>query len=87
MVFNPSPGKPPDKPSSYHPICLLDTMGKILESIMYNQMYMCEARGVLSEQQYGFRKERSTVNPIRRAVDISRDTIEDVRWRFGTKEY
>ena len=88
LVLIPKPGKPPGEPSSYRPICLLDTMGKILERIIYNRLLTCaEARGALSDLQYGFRKGRSTVDAIRRVVDIARDAIEGERWRFGTKEY
>ena len=32
------PGKPPEELSSYRPIYLLDTMGKILERIIYNRL-------------------------------------------------
>ena len=63
-------------------------MGKILERIIYNRLLTCaEAREVLSDLQYGFRKGRSTVDAIRRVVDIARDAIESERWRFGNKEY
>ena len=88
MVLIPKPCKPPGEPSTYRPICLIDTMGKILEKIIYNRLLTCaEAGGALSDLQYGFRKGRSTVEAIRRVVDIARDAIEGVRWKFGTKEY
>ena len=35
----------------------------------------------------GFRKGRSTVDAIRRVLEIERDAIEGEIWKFGTKEY
>ena len=32
--------KPPGQPSSYRPICLLDTIGKVLERIIYTSYYV-----------------------------------------------
>ena len=88
LVLIPKPDKPPGKSSSYRPVCLLDTMVKILERIIYNRLLMCaEAGGALSGLQYEFRKGRSPVDAIRRVVHNARDEIEDERCRFGPKEY
>ena len=82
------PGKPPEEPSSYRPICILDTMGKMLERIIYNRLLTCaETKGSLSDLLFGFRKTRFTVDAISKVIDIARDTIEGERWRFGNKEY
>ena len=62
-------------------------MGKILEKMIYNRLLPCaEAEEALSNLKYGFGKGRSTVDAIRRAVDIAKDAIEGERWRFDTKE-
>lgn len=34
VVLIPKPGKPPFQPSSYRPLCLLDTFGKLLEGLL-----------------------------------------------------
>ncbi|CAB0042925.1 unnamed protein product [Trichogramma brassicae] len=34
LVLRPKPGKPPEEPSSYRPLCMLDKAGKILERII-----------------------------------------------------
>lgn len=88
LVLLPKGNKPPGDPSSYRPICLLDTMGKILERIIYNRLLtIAEEKGALSNHQFGFRKSRSTTDAIKAVVDIATEAIEGERWRYGTKEY
>ena len=57
--------KPLGDASSYRPICLLDTMGNLLEKIILQRLqgHMVRKNGV-SENQFGFRKGRSTVDAI-----------------------
>ncbi|XP_037959443.1 uncharacterized protein LOC119688850 [Teleopsis dalmanni] len=51
------PGKEPQNPTSYRPICLLDELGKTLESVMVNCLHeSLERHGGLSERQFGFRR-------------------------------
>uniref|UniRef100_A0ABD2W6R7 Reverse transcriptase domain-containing protein n=1 Tax=Trichogramma kaykai TaxID=54128 RepID=A0ABD2W6R7_9HYME len=38
LVLLPKPGKPPDEPSSYRPLCMFDTAGKILERIICDRL-------------------------------------------------
>ncbi|CAB0037913.1 unnamed protein product [Trichogramma brassicae] len=50
LVLLPKPGKPPDEPSSYRPLCMLDTAGKILERIICDRLEaFTERPGGLSE--------------------------------------
>ena len=64
--------KPLEDASSYRPICLLDTMGKLLEQMILQRLqgHMVRENG-LSENQFGFRKGRSTVDAIQAVVDIA----------------
>ena len=64
--------KPLGDASSYRPICLLDTMGKLLEEITLQRLqgHMARENG-LWENQFGFRKGRSTVDAIQAVVDIA----------------
>lgn len=88
LVLIPKGNKPPNEPSSYRPICLLDTMGKILERIIYNRLLpVIEEKGALSERQYGFRKSRSTIDAVKTVVDIALQAISGERWKGGSKEY
>ncbi|CAB0039071.1 unnamed protein product [Trichogramma brassicae] len=84
----PKPGKPPDEPSSYRPLCMLDTMGKILEKIICDRLEaFTERPGGLSERQYGFRKGRSTIDAIEDVISTARNAIAGRRWFRGTKKY
>ncbi|XP_044312754.1 uncharacterized protein LOC123037196 [Drosophila rhopaloa] len=88
LVLIPKPGKDKDEPSAYRPICLLDTAGKILESIVSARLgEAIEAAGGLSERQYGFRKARSTLDALEAVDRIARQAIEGKRWLGGNKQY
>lgn len=88
LVLLPKGNKPPDEPSSYRPICLLDTAGKVLERIICNRLeeYAEGVRG-LSSSQYGFRKARSTVDAINVVVGAARRAIAGKKWKRGAKQY
>ena len=64
--------KPLGDASSYRPICLLDTMGKLLEEMILQRLqgHMVRENG-LSENQFRFRKGRSTDDAIQPMVDIA----------------
>ncbi|CAB0039191.1 unnamed protein product [Trichogramma brassicae] len=86
LVLIPKPGKPPDEPSSYRPLCMLDTAGKILERIICDRLEaFTERPGGLSERQYGFRKGRSTIDAIEDIVSTARYAVAGRRWHRGTK--
>jgi len=38
VLIRKGPDKPPDPPSSYRPICMLDTLGKILERLLLQKL-------------------------------------------------
>ena len=64
--------KPLGVASSYRPICLLDTMWNLLEEMILQRLqgHMVRENG-LSENQFSFRKRRSTVDAIQAVVDIA----------------
>jgi hypothetical protein len=65
LVLIPKPGKAVDAPSSYRPICLLDTLGKLFEKIILRRLTkFTEGENGLSEKQFGFRKGKSTLEAI-----------------------
>ncbi|HBI39884.1 MAG TPA: hypothetical protein DDY16_02905 [Tenacibaculum sp.] len=50
-----------EDPSNYRPISILPILGKCIEFCVNSQLTQyLEDRGILSEQQYGFRKDHST---------------------------
>lgn len=72
LVLIPKPGKPPGDPSAYRPICLLDTLGKLLERVILNRLVKyTEGEYGLSDTQFGFRKHRSTVDAIKAVVETA----------------
>jgi hypothetical protein len=65
LVLLPKPGKAAGVPSSYRPICLLDTLGKLFEKIILQRLTkFAEGENGLSEKQFGFRKGKSTLEAI-----------------------
>nr|AMS38363.1 hypothetical protein [Bactrocera tryoni] len=88
LVLLPKPKKPPEEPSSYRPLCMLDTMGKVYESIIRNRLELAiQKAGGLSERQYGFIKKRSTIDALREVVDTAKCAVSGKRWKGGTKKY
>lgn len=88
LVLLPKGQKPPEEPSSYRPICLLDTAGKVLERLICNRLEEAlENNGGLAEHQYGFRRAHSTLDAIKTVVDIAKSAIEGKRWKRGAKRY
>ncbi|XP_076398060.1 uncharacterized protein LOC143266359 [Megachile rotundata] len=66
-------GRPEDEPSSYRPIVLLDEIGKLFERVIAERL-VAHLSGVgpdLAPCQFGFRKERSTVDAVRRVRAIA----------------
>ena len=55
----------PQEVTNYRPISLLPTPGKIMEKIVHDQMtHYLEDNGLLTEDQFGFRRGRSTTLAI-----------------------
>ena len=57
--------------SSYRPICLLSTVGKIFERLLRDRIMECVE---ISPQQYGFTKERCTSDAIERVYALVRSS-------------
>jgi hypothetical protein len=64
------PGKDPAQPTSYRPISLLDTIGKVFEKILLARiLHEVGERGLLRDEQFGFRPKHSTSMQLARLVD------------------
>ena len=73
------PGKDPALPSSYRPISLLDTIGKLFEKILLARIsHEVSVRGLMRDEQFGFRPRDSTSLQVARLV-------ERITRKFGEK--
>lgn len=69
LVLLPKPGKPLNDPSGLRPLCLLNISGKLFESMLLArlQQHLNKEKGI-SDNQFGFRKGRSTIAAIKRVM-------------------
>ena len=71
----------PALPSSYRPIRLLDTIGKLFEKIVLARiLHEVNVRGLLRNEQFGFRPRHSTSLQLARLV-------ERITRNFGEKRF
>uniref|UniRef100_A0A034WR48 Putative 115 kDa protein in type-1 retrotransposable element R1DM n=1 Tax=Bactrocera dorsalis TaxID=27457 RepID=A0A034WR48_BACDO len=89
LVLIQKPNKPPGEPNSYRPLCMLDAVGKILERIISVRLeqHLEKEQPGLADNQYGFRRHRSTIDAIKKLTDVASKAIEGTRWMYGSKEY
>ena len=70
MICILKPGKGPALPSSYRPINLLDTIGKLFEKILLARiLHVVNERGLMRDEQFGFRPRHSTSLQLTRLVE------------------
>jgi hypothetical protein len=73
------PGNDPSLPSSYRPISLLDTIGKVFEKILLSRILSEVSEcGLLCDEQFGFRPKHST------SLQLA-CLVESVSRNFGEK--
>ena len=69
--------KDPQAASSYRPIALTSTIGKLLERLIVNRLSWClEAKSLLSPCQAGFRKRRCTTDQCLRLSQFDSDGFQ-----------
>jgi hypothetical protein len=75
------PGKDPALPSSYRPISLLDTFGKLFEKILLARtLHVVNERGLMRDEQFGFRPRHRT------SLQVSR-LVKRITRNFGEKKF
>lgn len=78
LVFIHKTGKPADLENSYRPLCLINSMAKLLETILRDRLAKEVQEGEdLAPNQYGFRKGRSTLDAIRKVEEIAKNVRFD----------
>ena len=81
LIPIPKPNKPKTSKSSYRPISLTSALCKLLERIVNNRLvYTLETNNFFSHYQYGFRKARSTIDPLTKIQS-------DIYQAFKNKEH
>ena len=72
MVLLPKPGRSPDSPSAYRPVCLLDGVGKLLERIVATRLesHLYRSFPGLHDSQFGFRRGRSMADAVARVRSL-----------------
>ena len=74
------PGKDSGYIESYRPVCLLACLGKLVDRIVTTRLdFVVEAKGILPHSQAGFRKGRTTEDPL---LDLVSD-IHNLRVHTG----
>ncbi|GIY46347.1 RNA-directed DNA polymerase from mobile element jockey [Caerostris darwini] len=67
VVLIPKAGKSLVEASHYRPICLLPTWGKLFDRIITDRLiYYLDVNNVISPNQFGFRKGRSTITALQK---------------------
>ena len=65
------PNKPRTSPSSYRPISLLSTMGKIYERILLTRLQAAvAAKDIIPHEQFGFRAKHSSTHQVHRLTEF-----------------
>lgn len=79
LILLQNPGRPLDCPAAHRPICLLDEVGKVLERILVRRIWdhLRTERPNISEFQFGFRPDMSTVDAIRKVRSITNAFTEE----------
>lgn len=78
------PGKPPENPSSYHPISLLSIVGKLFEKILLKRITKIAAdKKIISDFQFGFKSKHSTIHQLHRVVDQISSAFESKKICIG----
>lgn len=72
LVLTRKPGKPLEVPSSYRPLSMVNTIGKLFERVVKRRLETHLSRNPEgpSGNQFGFRRGRSTIDAIEKALDI-----------------
>ena len=82
------PGKDPALPSSYEPINLLDTIGKLFEKILLTRiLYEVSESGLMRDEQFGFRPGHSTSLELARFVKRITRNVGDKRLKGAVSLY
>ncbi|CAF3428385.1 unnamed protein product [Rotaria socialis] len=70
------PNKDPSLSTSYRPISLLPTIGKVFEKVIYNRLYsFVERKNLINRFQSGFRRKHSVLDQHLRLEHVIREAL------------
>jgi hypothetical protein len=73
-----------NKFENYRPIYVLSCFSKLLEKLMYKRLIkFIDKNDILSEHQYGFRKNRSTEHALIELIDRTTNAIDQGKYTIG----
>lgn len=82
LILIPKGNRVADDPSAYRTISLLDVEGKMYELLLLAKLEKeIERTGGLSNNQYGFRRGRQTIDAITRVLDIAKEA-DSFSWKY-----
>ena len=74
IITLPKPGKDPKFPQNYRPISLLNTLAKVTESVILKRLnQITTQKGLIQNEQFGFRSKHSTTHQLVRLVEYITD--------------
>ena len=69
---------------NYRPVSTLPVFGKIFEKIIYKRLYQfCSSNDIISDSQFGFRKQHSTGHAIQYSVNIVKEALNNKKNVLG----
>jgi len=72
------------QPTNYRPIALLSTFAKVMEKVVYRKLsHYIESNNILSQQQFGFRKDHSPVHPMLLFYDHIAQALESKKYTIA----
>ncbi|KAL4112199.1 hypothetical protein QTP88_016033 [Uroleucon formosanum] len=84
VIVIPKAGKPKNLASSYRPISLLPTLGKLFEKLILLRIRpILHERQIISTTQFGFRPGHSTIHQIHRLIDSIASALEKKQYCAG----
>lgn len=81
VILIPKPGRNTELPSDFRPLCLTNAVAKLYEIIIKTRLEVeIDKRGGLNENQFGFRKGRSTIDAIAKVQSLAKKAKNERKW-------
>ena len=84
VILIPKVGKPKNLVSSYRPISLLPTLGKLFEKCLLKRIRpILSEHSIIPNTQFGFRSKHSTLHQVHRLTDTIASALENKKYCTG----